>query len=169
MAAFILCCLASVAASAQSATYLRQLLDDAARSGDAARRFLRETRSISDTDEALLNGFRAMADLLMCRYVFLPSSKWQHFVKGRDQLEAAIRRDPVNAELRFMRFCTQVNTPALLGYKSSINTDKRMLIRYLQDQSQIGNDTAALNRSMKAYLLQSNICETSEIKLLKTL
>lgn len=156
-------------AGAQTTARYRHLLEDATRSEAAIKMFYRETRQIQEQDDPLNCGFKAMADLLMCKQVLLPTSKWQHFTKGRDLLEASIRRDPVNAELRFMRFCTQLNTPAILGYKSSLTSDRKFLINYLQDQVQAGGDTTVIYRTVKHQLLQSNTCEAAEVNLLKSL
>jgi hypothetical protein len=145
------------------------MLDEAAKSDASVKVFYKETRAISEQDEPLNCGFKAMADLLMGKQVLMPTSKWQHFVRGRDLLEASIKRDPANVELRFMRFCTQVNTPSVLGYKSSLSTDKQFLIRYLQDQVQLGGDTSVVYRTVKSQLLLSNTCDAAEKNLLKSL
>lgn len=155
--------------AAQPSAKYRKLLEEATHSDVSVKAFYQETRQISELDEPLHCGFKAMADLLMCKQVLMPTSKWQHFTKGRDLLEASIRRDPVNAELRFMRFCTQLNTPAILGYKSSLTSDRKFLISYLQDQVQSGGDTSVIYRTVKSQLLQSNTCDAAEKNLLKTL
>lgn len=159
----------ALGSKAQSTAKYRKLLEEATHSDASVKVFYRETRPISEQDEPLNCGFKAMADLLMCKQVLMPTSKWQHFTKGRDLLEASIKRDPVNAELRFMRFCTQLNTPAILGYKSSLTSDRKFLISYLQDQVQSGGDTSVIYRTVKSQLLQGNTCDAAEKNLLKSL
>lgn len=160
---------AACTCSAQSPAKYREMLESATRSGSLVKVFYQETRQIREDDEPLNCGFKAMADLLMCKQVLLPTAKWRHFTAGRDLLEASIRRDPFNAELRFMRFCTQLNTPAMLGYKYSLTSDRKFLIHYLQDQAQTGGDTSVMYQTVKGQLLLSNTCDVAEAKLLKSL
>lgn len=157
------------AGNAQTTSEYRIMLENATGSGNAVKSFYQQTRRISEDDDPLHCGFKAMADLLMCKQVLLPTSKWQHFTKGRDLLESAIRREPTNAELRFMRFCTQLNTPSMLGYKSSLTSDRKFLIRYLQDQVQSGGDTTIVYRTVRSQLLLSNTCDAAETNILKSL
>jgi hypothetical protein len=53
----------------------------------------------------------------------VPATKLHLFKEGKKRLEAAIQREPGNAEYRFLRLIVQENAPGFLGYKSNIETD----------------------------------------------
>ena len=52
-----------------------------------------------------------------------PVSKLSLFKKGHKLLEAAIRKEPDNAEYRFLRLIIQENAPNILGYHSDVEKD----------------------------------------------
>ena len=54
--------------------------------------------------------------------------KLSTFKSGRQKLEAAISREPGNAEFRFLRLIIQENAPKIVKYKTSINEDG-MIVR----------------------------------------
>jgi hypothetical protein len=56
------------------------------------------------------------------------NNKYNYFRHGRADLENAVRRDPDNPEIRFLRLATQTNAPGFLLYKSNINEDKKIVL-----------------------------------------
>ena len=52
-----------------------------------------------------------------------PLSKLSTFKKGKKNIEAAIKKEPNNAESRFIRLSVQKNAPKFLGYQSNIKED----------------------------------------------
>ena len=51
-----------------------------------------------------------------------------HFKKGKEKLAEAIKADPDNVELRFLRFSVQAEAPAFLGYRDNLEEDKIILL-----------------------------------------
>ena len=49
------------------------------------------------------------------------------FKAGRKKLEAEIKKDSSNVELRFLRLMTQENAPGILGYKNELQTDREYI------------------------------------------
>lgn len=160
----------SFAFSPELASY-RKLMGLAYSSETQAHQFYSVTRNINDQSPSLLLGFKAISELMMCKYLTNPLNKLSYFNKGKKLLEKAIERDPNNAELRFMRFCTQVNTPAMLGYNSAITKDKIFLIDYLNKAkvNPLANVDEALYSNVKAFLLDCKYCSTEEKNTLKRL
>lgn len=76
-----------------------------------------------------LAGYKGCATMIMAKHVFNPFSKMSYFRKGKTLLENAIAADTANIELRVLRLGVQINTPAFLGYKGKIATDKAFLER----------------------------------------
>lgn len=175
MRTFIFCSLMLITThsfgfSPEIASY-RKLMSLAFSSQSQALEFYKATRNINEKSPSLLLGFKAISELMMCKHLSNPLSKLSYFNKGKKNLEKAVEQDPENTELRFMRFCTQVNTPAALGYGHAIQKDKKFLIDYLNKAK--NNLATALEESLyahvKAFLLESKYCSTEDKNILKRL
>jgi hypothetical protein len=146
---------------------LRLQLDQAANSKAMAEKLNDQLRNVNEKSLPILIGFKAISEMVMCKHLINPISKVSHFKKGRHLLETAISASPRNPELSFFRFTTQSNVPALLNYKSDLNSDKAVLINYLK----LGGTKADpdLFKRIKAYMLGSKFCSAQEIRLIRSL
>lgn len=61
-------------------------------------------------------GYKGALTMMKASYAWLPMDKLSYFNKGKDLLEQAIKKDPNNIELRYIRFSVQQSVPAMLGY-----------------------------------------------------
>lgn len=148
----------------------RKLRDEAYNKQQAAKEFYQNTRQFNEKSAPLMIGFKAIAEMMMCNHLLNPMGKLAYFKSGKRNLEMAITAEPSNVELRFMRFCTQVNTPALLGYKNNVKKDKQFLIQYLNNQKyESRREDESLYQSIKKFLLSSNECDASEKQLVQNL
>lgn len=59
------------------------------------------------------------------------NNKFNYFKLGKADLEQAVRLDPKNPEIRFLRLATQTNTPGFLFYKDNIAEDKKIVLEGL--------------------------------------
>jgi hypothetical protein len=50
------------------------------------------------------------------------------FVEGKAILEEAIKNDPKNIELIFLRYPVQLNAPSILDYNQNVASDKKTLV-----------------------------------------
>lgn len=149
---------------------LRGLMGAAYTSETSAKKFYNDTRNFSTKSGTTLLGFKAIAEVMMCKHLLNPLSKLTYFNKGKKNLEQAIALEKNNPELRFMRYCTQVNAPDMLGYNTAINTDKAFLIEYLQSQKNTNpKNDEALYDNVKKFLLEDKHCSNTEKNLIKQL
>lgn len=56
-----------------------------------------------------------------------PFTKLTTFKKGKSRIEAAVRIDSDNIEIRFIRLSIQKNCPSFLGYNNNIKEDQKFL------------------------------------------
>jgi len=77
--------------------------------------------------DALVTGYQGAVRMVMARYYFNPITKWNSFSRGKDMLESAVRSQPDNVELRFLRLSIQENAPSFLGYHQNQEEDKSFL------------------------------------------
>ena len=86
-----------------------------------------------ETNNPLFLGYKAAANMMMAKHVINPFSKLSWFNKGKKMLEAAIKADNKNVELRCLRFGIQSNIPSFLNYKENIHGDKRFILQSYPD------------------------------------
>lgn len=99
---------------------------------------LTETKNNSVTHMAYLGG----AQTIWANHVFSPISKLNTFKEGKKNIEQAIKKEPDNVELRFIRLSVQKNAPSFLGYKSNINEDTEFIKK---NRNQISSDILLKN------------------------
>lgn len=80
---------------------------------------LEEAKNNSATHLGYLGGLQT----IWANHVFSPISKLNTFKQGKKNIEQAIKKEPNNVELRFIRLSVQKNAPAFLGYNSNIKED----------------------------------------------
>lgn len=64
---------------------------------------------------------------IWANHIFNPIAKWNTFKKGKANIEKAVKQDPANVEIRFIRLSIQKNCPGFLGYNDNIKEDKLFL------------------------------------------
>ncbi|WP_344675663.1 hypothetical protein [Sphingobacterium kyonggiense] len=80
---------------------------------------LKRTKNNSSTHLGYLGGLQT----IWANHVFSTMSKLNTFKEGKKNIEEAIKKEPDNVELRFIRLSVQKNAPSFLGYKSNITED----------------------------------------------
>lgn len=80
---------------------------------------------------ASFDGKEAFAGALMMKKAGTirgASAKLKLFKKGGKQLDAAIKKEPDNAEYRFLRLIIQEHAPKIVNYKDDISSDKQIIV-----------------------------------------
>ena len=80
----------------------------------------------------LTKAYKGLSWAMMAEHSFLPHTKYNRFTTGRNMVEEAIKDDPLNAELRYVRLMIQLNAPAFLGYNSNVEEDMELLINAME-------------------------------------
>ncbi|MEO6304734.1 MAG: hypothetical protein ABIP51_16350 [Bacteroidia bacterium] len=112
---------------------------------------------VSGIDKSIVEGYKGMSFMIKANFDFNPYYKLSYFVKGKELLDNAIKEDPENIELRFLRFCVQTNAPVFLGYSGKISDDKVIIMKYyitLQDVD--------LKKRIQEYMINSKSCSKKE-------
>lgn len=90
-----------------------------------------------------------------------PLKKLNAFKKGKNYLEQALREDPGNTEIHFLRLTIQYNAPAMLGYNDNKEEDLKMV---LDNYKNIKSPT--LRANIKDFLLPTDLLSQSQRKML---
>lgn len=93
-------------------------------SGDATLRsdFLEYLESMK-TRDALTSAYLGAAKALMADVESNPYSSYQYFKSGSSLIDEAVMSSPKSAEIRYVRFMIQINSPDFLGYSDNIEED----------------------------------------------
>jgi len=100
-----------------------------------------------NTNSATYLGYLGGLQTIWAKHVFSPISKINTFKQGKKKIEQAIKKEPDNVELRFIRLSVQKNAPSFLGYKSNIYDDTEFIKK---NRYQIGSET--VDRNIKKLL-----------------
>ena len=84
-----------------------------------------EKSEVKETELAYLGAFQA----IWANHTINPISKLSSFKKGKKNIEKAIKQNPNQVEIRFIRLSIQYNIPKMLGYYSDIATDKDFVLK----------------------------------------
>ncbi|MEO5908884.1 MAG: hypothetical protein ABIR50_03975 [Ginsengibacter sp.] len=149
-------------ADVPSLTSVRVLYQKAATEKISCKILIQLLSSVDENSNALLEGYKASATMMLAKYTFNPISKLSYFKKGKQMLENAIKADDTNIELRFLRFAVQSNIPFFLGYHSFIEDDKKILMETIP----LLNDPE-LKNMITAYFKNSNFLTVNEKQQIK--
>ena len=84
-----------------------------------------------------------------------PVSRLSLFKRGHKLLEASIKKDPNNAEFRFLRLMIQENAPGILGYKADEEKDSEFIRKsYKSLPEDLQKAIADYNKISKVLKLQ---------------
>jgi|NOAtaT_6_FD_contig_31_394399_length_740_multi_5_in_0_out_0_1 hypothetical protein len=150
----------STAGTATTPEKAREAYEKSIHDSKAGESFLNETSDVQNLTP-LLKGYRGAVLMIMASHYFNPWSKLNSYNAGKELLETAIRERATDAELRYLRFAIQTNSPAFLGYNSHIKTDKEFLLANIS-----GIATASVRQKIVSYLRASKHLTDAEKQLL---
>lgn len=108
---------------------VRELYKNAPNSKANAEEFYNKLKSVKNTDNSVLVGYKAAAIALKSRFEKPIKSKKQLFLEAKTLLEKQIERNPNEIELRLIRLSIQESVPKILKYKQNIEVDKDFIYK----------------------------------------
>ncbi|MBH1959656.1 MAG: hypothetical protein I8H68_06060 [Flavobacteriia bacterium] len=114
---------------AQDLTDFRLLLQKGENSESATKTLINNSKeTYTKTKKPIYEAFYAVGNFFMAKHAVNPWNKFSYFNKGKKALDNAISKDPNNLEIRFMRYISQEQTPAFLGYNKDLKIDKNFIL-----------------------------------------
>ena len=107
---------------------VRELYIEASFEENKANKLYKLTKNSSIKSDHKNFTYHAIAILLQSKFTFNPIHKIKWFIEGKEQLEKVISLYPNDIELRFLRFCVQDGTPAILDYKLNMEEDSQFIL-----------------------------------------
>lgn len=123
----LLLSLANIQAQELNLSELRELYIKASFEEDKANKLYELTKNSSIESDYKNFSYHAIAILLQSKFSINPIDKLKSFGEGKEQLEKVISQYPKDIELRFLRFCVQDGTPAILDYKLNMEEDSQFI------------------------------------------
>lgn len=143
---------------------VRKLFIASAHSKPCSKELNEKLSQVNENSEPVFIGYKGVAEVMLCNYDYNPFCKYTHFLKGKKLLETAIKREPDNIELRFLRFSVQTNAPEILGYYHDRKDDKSRILAYLYSSE---NKNEGLYKMVMDYMLHTSYCNNIEKTRLK--
>ena len=138
-------------------TELRALCYRAPANEKCTEELLNALEHVERPTDPLVTSYKGMAYLLKAKFAINPYCKLAYFSKGRRLLQDAVRNDPKNIEIRFIRLCVQENAPFFLNYNSDIKTDRSVILGSWHNL-----ENSELKNRIRNYMLQSARCSNQE-------
>jgi hypothetical protein len=86
-----------------------------------------QLEELKTAPEELREAFLGAMMMKRASFVAAAGVKLHYFREGRKMLESAIKKDPDNAEYRFLRLMIQEHIPPALGYRGDIQKDSELI------------------------------------------
>lgn len=99
-------------------------------------------------------GYTAAMVFMKSRFVKWPFTKMKYFKEGKSILDNTIDKNPMNIEIRYIRFLMQKQIPDFLGYNENISEDFQVIVK--------GIKMCNLQPTMKSKMLK-NILLTKDL------
>ena len=115
---------------------LRELYIEASHKEVKANNLYELTKNSSIESDYKNFSYHAIAILLQSKFSINPIYKLKLFAEGREQLDKVISQYPKDIELRFLRFCVQDGTPAILDYKLNMEEDSQLIKNNISTSSE---------------------------------
>tara|TARA_B100000925_G_C21875105_1_gene415947 strand:- start:292 stop:783 length:492 start_codon:yes stop_codon:yes gene_type:complete len=127
---------ANIQAQELNLSELRELYIEASSEEDRANKLYELTKNSSIESDYKNFSYHAIAILLQSKFSTNLIDKLKSFRKGKEQLEKVISQYPKDIELRFLRFCVQDGTPAILDYKLNMEEDSQLIKNNISTSSE---------------------------------
>ncbi len=122
--------------------------------GQKAKTVYQAFIKLNDTSNTVL-AYAGTLEAILANEQSNPFSKLSWFNKGKKKIEKAIKNEPNNPELRFLRLTVQQNAPSFLFYNSSIQDDIDFILNHLKILDELN-----LKKDVELFLMKE--CSLSE-------
>jgi hypothetical protein len=100
---------------------------------------------------------------LKAKHTWNPYYKLRYLNEAENTFAQAIKQDPQDIEIRFLRFSVECNVPGFLGYNKNLESDHGMIITQLE-KGDYGSADKKLVVTIIRYLINSKKCSLDQLK-----
>lgn len=118
------------------------------------------------SNKPLVIGFIGALEALKAKHAWNPYKKMEHLNAAIVTLDKAIKAEPDNIEIRFLRYTVEYFVPAFLGYSKHIAEDKRVIISGIQQRKFTAQEVFLVENIIK-FFEERKECSASELVLMR--
>ena len=85
--------------------------------------------NLFDNKDNTIDAYIGANNLLISKFSKNIVKKFKYFEEGKNLIEQAIKNDPKNIEIIFIRYLNQINCPWFLNYNQNLGEDRDFLIK----------------------------------------
>lgn len=85
--------------------------------------------NLFDKKNNTIDAYIGANNLLISKFSKNIVKKFKYFEEGKNLIEQAIKNDPKNIEIIFIRYLNQINCPWFLNYNQNLGEDRDFLIK----------------------------------------
>ncbi|KAA9325621.1 hypothetical protein [Adhaeribacter soli] len=165
--AFLICGFLFGTAEVYRVSELRQFYHQATKEAAAGEAFYKHMAQY-DGREPVILGFKAASEAVMAKYAWSPYAKLKHLKNSAAIFDQAVKLDPDNAEIRFLRYTVEYYVPRYLNLSNNVEEDRRIILNSLFKYPKSGLD-AEPGKIMRDFLLTADHCSDQEKQQLRTI
>ncbi|WP_026450844.1 hypothetical protein [Aequorivita capsosiphonis] len=151
----------STLANAQDLNEIRAEYPQAVESSEITTKLDVDLANVNATDNPVLVAYKGAILTLTAKFSKGIKHKKEFFKEGVSLIEAAVKADDTNIEIRYLRLSVQENSPKFLGYHEDIEEDKEFIL-----MNYAAVNSKDLKNVIKGFALNSeNFNESERAKL----
>ncbi len=121
--------LISVSVISQDLNGIRSAYPQAVENSEITNKLDGEFKNINSSSKPVLLTYKGAVSTLKAKFAKSRSDKKEFFKEGVSLIESAIKAEPSNVEIRYIRMSVQENSPKFLGYHKNIEDDKQFILK----------------------------------------
>ena len=161
----LLLLLFSVVASAQSLPKVRAAFVRALNSKQVTDSLYSSLNKTKDKSPVLV-AYTGSANAMRALHTWNPYFKIKYVKDAEECFSTAVKQEPHNIEIRFLRFSMEHYVPGFLGFSKNMQLDKAEILTQLH-AGHHGTADAATVKAIMEFLVQSKRCTAQEDDFLK--
>lgn len=115
--------------SSQDLSHLRSQYPLAQENGELTSQLNDKLAQISSGADPVMMAYKGAVKTLMADFAKKIRDKKDYFKEGVELIETALKTDPNNIEIRYLRLTVQEHAPKFLKYHDNISEDKEMILK----------------------------------------
>ncbi|AFL80417.1 hypothetical protein Aeqsu_0914 [Aequorivita sublithincola DSM 14238] len=154
---FILLFFISFFGNAQDLKEIRAQYPKAVESTEITAKFDGEFSNVDSSSKPTLLAYKGAVLTLKAKFAKKKSDKIDFFKEGVSLIESAVKAEPSDIEIRYIRMSVQENSPRFLGYHKNIEEDKEFILKNYPNVS-----SKELKMVIKDFVMNSENFNESE-------
>lgn len=115
------------------------------------------------SNDALITAYIGTLEALKAKHAWNPYNKVKYVSLSQKTMAKAVKQEPNNLQIRFMRFSIQHFTPGFLGYSTEIQEDRKAIISHYKNK-QFGDADKHQVQNIANFMIESGRCTGDEIQ-----